>query len=549
MMSTPLHTVVMLTLDDVLELPTVRRARPRVVAEALPSSTPRTVRWVHTSEIFEIGPLLRGGELLLTTGLGLVGASPEQLRHYVDSLIDGGAVGLCLELGRPFESAPAALVARARERGLAVIEFGAVVPFVAITEAVHELLLSEELRSARLVDGLADRLLRLLQDGASLEELVVGIEESLSCPVRVRETSGSLVAAGPLGRSLGSRDGVTWSVVDVLVGAQVWGGLEVADASTTVIPALTRAAQILAVSRWRPDAASTVRASARRALAHELTDPNAAASPDNSGLLRAAADLGLRFDGADPVRLLGLSVVGVRVGQIGPRIEAAVRRIFDATIALDVDGQVVLLLSGRAVGRPPAAIQRALAAAVDVISASGGQVRAAVLGEPLPGVDSAVGAMADIRDGLRMAPAWTVGLRSPTSSTADGVAPPALRVRELALGRLLLARSATADVDDFVERTLGPVLQHDARRRGALLPTLEAYLDAAGNKRSAAAALGIQRQTLYARLARLDELLGADLSEPRTRTSLHVAVLAWRLRTGAAGFRALPDARVASREG
>ena len=93
------------------------------------------------------------------------------------------------------------------------------------------------------------------------------------------------------------------------------------------------------------------------------------------------------------------------------------------------------------------------------------------------------------------------------------------------------------------------MLQHDARRRGALLPTLEAYLDAAGNKRSAAAALGIQRQTLYARLARLDELLGADLSEPRTRTSLHVAVLAWRLRTGAAGFRALPDARVASREG
>lgn len=169
-------------------------------------------------------------------------------------------------------------------------------------------------------------------------------------------------------------------------------------------------------------------------------------------------------------------------------------------------------------------------------------------GELLRGVDSAVGAMADIRDGLRMAPAWTVGLRSPTSST-DGVAPPALRVRELALGRLLLARSATADVDDFVERTLGPVLQHDARRRGALLPTLEAYLDAAGNKRSAAAALGIQRQTLYARLARLDELLGADLSEPRTRTSLHVAVLAWRLRTGAAGFRALPDARVASREG
>jgi purine catabolism regulator len=102
---------------------------------------------------------------------------------------------------------------------------------------------------------------------------------------------------------------------------------------------------------------------------------------------------------------------------------------------------------------------------------------------------------------------------------------------------MLMATTATMEVADFVERTLGPLLRHDARHRGALLPTLEAYLDAAGNKRAAAVALGVQRQTLYSRLARLDDLLEVDLSDPRTRTSLHVAVLAWRLRTGAAGFR------------
>lgn len=530
------------TLEDVLNLPTVRRASPRVVAGALSPATPRNVRWVHTSEIFEIGPLLQGGELLLTTGLGLVGASPDQLRHYVDSLVDGGAVGLCLELGRPFESAPAALVQRAAERGLVVVEFGAVVPFVAITEAAHELLLSEELRSARLVDAMADRLLRLLQEGASLEELLAGVEEALSCPARLRDTSGAVVAAGPRARFLGAPEDPQWSVVDVLVGEQVWAALEVARAPASARPAMTRAAQILAVSRWRPDAASTVRASARRALAQELLDPGASSSPDNAGLLRAAAELGLRFDGPDPVRLLGLSVVGVRVGAVGPRLEGAARRILESAIALDVDGQVVLIVAGRPVGRAHTAVQRVLSTAADVIAASGGQVRAAVVGDPVAGAGRAAGAMADIRDGLRMAPAWAVGMRSRTSSSAEpsgGTAPPALRVRELALGRLLLSRSATTDVDEFVERTLGPVLQHDARHRGALLPTLEAYLDAAGNKRSAASALGIQRQTLYARLARLDELLGADLSKPRTRTTLHVALLGWRLRAGAASFRAL----------
>jgi hypothetical protein len=75
----------------------------------------------------------------------------------------------------------------ARERGLTVIEFGAVVPFVAITEAVHELLLSEGALgpagrwagrpAAALVAG------RRIAGGSWWW----GIEESLSCPVRVRD--------------------------------------------------------------------------------------------------------------------------------------------------------------------------------------------------------------------------------------------------------------------------------------------------------------------------------------------------------------------------
>ena len=41
-----------------------------------------------------------------------------------------------------------------------------------------------------------------------------------------------------------------------------------------------------------------------------------------------------------------------------------------------------------------------------------------------------------------------------------------------------------------------------------------------------AAAVGLSRPAAYARLARLRELLGRDLEQPRTRLSLHLAVLA-----------------------
>ncbi|MEV7970084.1 PucR family transcriptional regulator ligand-binding domain-containing protein [Sphaerisporangium sp. NPDC088356] len=57
-----------LTLRELLSFEALRDARPEVLAGE--TSLDRLVRWVHSSEIYEIGSLLTGGELLLTTGLG-----------------------------------------------------------------------------------------------------------------------------------------------------------------------------------------------------------------------------------------------------------------------------------------------------------------------------------------------------------------------------------------------------------------------------------------------------------------------------------------------
>ena len=60
------------TIADILELETVRRGSPRVVAGADRLDT--KVRWVHVGEIADIAQLLRGGELVLTMeGWGLFG--------------------------------------------------------------------------------------------------------------------------------------------------------------------------------------------------------------------------------------------------------------------------------------------------------------------------------------------------------------------------------------------------------------------------------------------------------------------------------------------
>ncbi|WP_100524836.1 PucR family transcriptional regulator ligand-binding domain-containing protein [Mycobacteroides abscessus] len=58
-----------ITVRELLGFEVFRQADPLVVAGE--QSLDRPVRWVHSSEIYEIWPLLAGGELLLTTGLGL----------------------------------------------------------------------------------------------------------------------------------------------------------------------------------------------------------------------------------------------------------------------------------------------------------------------------------------------------------------------------------------------------------------------------------------------------------------------------------------------
>src|SRR5437660_1321631 len=50
-------------------MPVIRRGKPRLAAGS--AGLERKVRWVHIAEVADIGHLLRGGELVLTTGIAL----------------------------------------------------------------------------------------------------------------------------------------------------------------------------------------------------------------------------------------------------------------------------------------------------------------------------------------------------------------------------------------------------------------------------------------------------------------------------------------------
>jgi purine catabolism regulator len=99
------------------------------------------VRWVHATELVDPTPWLKGGELLLTTGMQLSSAATQ--RELIERLADNEIAGLGFGTGFAHKRLPTALVAAARARDFPLFEVPYELPFIAITERAFAQLLEE----------------------------------------------------------------------------------------------------------------------------------------------------------------------------------------------------------------------------------------------------------------------------------------------------------------------------------------------------------------------------------------------------------------------
>jgi hypothetical protein len=94
-----------------------------------------------------------------------------------------------------------------------------------------------------------------------------------------------------------------------------------------------------------------------------------------------------------------------------------------------------------------------------------------------------------------------------------------VHVDRLGLGQLLLAWTRTDTFLPAARSMLEPLRDQP----GDLLATLTAYLDAESSLTETAAVLGVHRNTVAARIAKAQELLGVELADPDERLALHLA--------------------------
>ncbi|MFE0423456.1 PucR family transcriptional regulator ligand-binding domain-containing protein, partial [Streptomyces sp. NPDC058953] len=178
-----------ITVRRALELPGLRSGLPEVVAGA--ERLNRSVRWVHAGEVPNVASLLKGGELLLTTGLGL-GARPAEQRAFVRRLAERGIAALEDEQRHPFTRQPSAIVDTARAGGLPLVQLHREVAFVSVTEEIHTEIVNGHYALLRRADEVHRRCTEVLIGGGGIPRVLNVLAEFAGNPVFLETADGEL---------------------------------------------------------------------------------------------------------------------------------------------------------------------------------------------------------------------------------------------------------------------------------------------------------------------------------------------------------------------
>ncbi|MER6187080.1 PucR family transcriptional regulator ligand-binding domain-containing protein [Streptomyces sp. NPDC001652] len=520
-----------LTVADVLALPVLAAGQPQVVTGV--THLERPVRWVHITELTDPASFLKGGELVLTTGMPLPDDVPG-VRRYVDELANVGAAALVIELVRRYHRPPDALVDACRLRGLPLVTLAKDVNFLEVTQVVHALLLGNQADAMRRTQRIHEVFTALTLRGAGPEDAVRAaaemcgrtvVLENLAHQALICEPSGGTVEEALTGweqrsRATGAHDPTAtcapagWLTAPVEYQGERWGRVVMLPARTDGpafgpehITVLERTAMALTVARlihhtpWE-------RTAHRNAL-RDLVDQRHRSAQDAHARCTA---LGLPTDRSRFVATL----VDLRTGSGGTEAETHLLQELRAAGASALVGELAPDRIGILLALRPSQPWRPVVERLCSIALGLAPQAVVSVGSEITDLSDTA---RSFREAVRVAEATPPGQPLPRDRSFH-------ELSDIGLHRLLYTLREDTRIQEYAEQQLGRLIDHDTQHGTDLLTTLRHYLEAAGNKTTAARRGGLSRETMYQRLRTIERLLGRDLESGEQRTELHAALMA-----------------------
>ncbi|WP_406634891.1 PucR family transcriptional regulator ligand-binding domain-containing protein [Pseudarthrobacter quantipunctorum] len=502
-------------LQDVLKHSTLTPADP-VIRAAAAIAAQTQLRWIHSSEVLDIAPLLGGGELLLTGGQALAAATDKRRIGYIWELAERGVAALAIETGVALPSIPSSMVGAAEAAGLPLIELRKVVPFVGVMEAINSLLVSESAAHLQQADRASHAMAVELAHGGSLDRILAVLAEAVGAEVVLTSNAGAPLAsalpaghaadAGPVPAVDADQDRARTTHIDVSVRGIPSARLSLhtlagGDVNLARI-AGNRSVDILALAllqRMPPGLKEMAGAALIRAVD---------SGTQNWRLQQLAPAAGI----PPTAQLVAVVIRSPGSRQLRTTVEQLLDRVGRHSASY-ADNQELLALAALRTGKAQEDRSEILAG-LRTLELPEGSISA--VGPVASGISAAPWSLAEAR--LTLDVGAGDELRSSGARLTGALDAEAFAVERMAFHSLDAARR-----EDFVRQQLGSVLDYDKQRRSQLAETLRVWLDSGCNTAQAARELHLERQSMHQRLQRIFSLCGGDPRSTGRLAALHLA--------------------------
>lgn len=542
------------TVEEVLRFPVLAKGDPVVVGGR--EGLARRVRWVHVSEVPDIAQLLRGGEMMLTTGVALPTA-PRELAAYVEGLANANVAALVVGLGPRFsDPLPSAMIEAADRRNLALVALRRKTAFVDVTEDVHAALVDVQIRELQSLESIHILFGDLAVQGATMDVVLRQAARLSGYAIVLENLSHQLLDYASADRD--SADVVAewaeftrrpspperrtsydpqsgWLTTAVGARGEDWGRLILMTGSAgdrtavagveplmmlphSIIVLLERAASTLALIRLVDRERDVVEQHSHRSLLREMI---ARGRLDRDVEAEAAA-LDVPIRGRDLIALGLRAAASAEDGRVGApprRISLQVlenlRGMNRPALVGEVDDDTVGALVPHVRGERPSDIIDRIAAGLarddlDVLITVAG---------PASGVENARAMLREVVDLGRAA-------------LATGTPKRVIRAVDLGARGLVARFRDDPHMQRYAENHLGPLIDYDQQNDTDLLGLLEHFLQAGRNKTIASKAAFVSRPWMHEQLRRVGVILRVDLEDEDTCVSLQLAVMIHRMQSG-----------------